>query len=44
MEALTGGMAEEAMNDAGSSNSNIIVILNDNENEHIKNVGGISMF
>lgn len=42
--ALTGGMAEEAMNDAGSSNSNIIVILNDNEMSISKNVGGISMF
>lgn len=42
--ALTGGMAEEAMNDAGSSNSNIIVILNDNEMSISRNVGGISMF
>jgi len=42
--ALTGGMAEEAMNDAGSSNSNIIVILNDNEMSISKNVGGMSMF
>ena len=42
--ALTGGMAEEAMNDAGSSNSNIIVILNDNEMSISKNVGGVSMF
>lgn len=29
--ALTGGMAEEALNDAGASKSNIIVVLNDNE-------------
>ena len=28
--ALTGGMAEEALNDAGASKSNIIVVLNDN--------------
>ena len=42
--ALTGGMAEEALNDAGSSGSNIIVILNDNEMSISKNVGGISMF
>ena len=42
--ALTGGMAEEAMNDAGSSNSNIIVILNDNEMSISRNVGGMSMF
>ena len=42
--ALTGGMAEEALNDAGSSKSNIVVILNDNEMSISKNVGGISMF
>ena len=41
--ALTGGMALEALNDAGSSLSNIIVILNDNEMSIAKNVGGISM-
>ena len=29
--ALTGGMAFEALNDTGSSNTNLIVILNDNE-------------
>ena len=29
--ALTGGMALEALNDAGASQSNITVILNDNE-------------
>ncbi len=39
--ALTGGMAMEALNDAGSSNSNIIVILNDNEMSISKNVGGV---
>lgn len=42
--ALTGGMAEEAMNDAGSSKTNMIVILNDNEMSISRNVGGISMF
>ena len=41
--ALTGGMALEALNDAGSSLSNMIVILNDNEMSISKNVGGISM-
>ena len=41
--ALTGGMALEALNDAGSSLSNIILILNDNEMSISKNVGGISM-
>ena len=40
--ALTGGMALEALSDAGSSNSNLIVILNDNEMSISKNVGGIS--
>ena len=41
--ALTGGMALEALNDAGSSNTNITVILNDNEMSIDKCVGGISM-
>ena len=42
--ALTGGMALEALNDAGNSNTNLIVILNDNEMSIAKNVGGISDF
>lgn len=42
--ALTGGMALEALNDAGSSNTRLIVILNDNEMSISKNVGGIAMF
>lgn len=37
-------MALEALNDAGCSNTNIIVILNDNEMSISKNVGGISQF
>ena len=41
--ALTGGMALEALNDAGCSKTNLIVILNDNEMSISKNVGGISM-
>ena len=41
--ALTGGMALEALNDVGSSNTNMIVILNDNEMSISRNVGGISM-
>ena len=41
--ALTGGMALEALNDVGTSNTNMIVILNDNEMSISKNVGGISM-
>ncbi len=39
--SLTGGMAIEALNDAGSSKTNITVILNDNEMSISKNVGGI---
>ncbi len=39
--SLTGGMAMEALNDAGSSKTNITVILNDNEMSISKNVGGI---
>lgn len=42
--ALTGGMALEALNDAGCSKTNLIVILNDNEMSIEKNVGGISNF
>ena len=40
--ALTGGMCYEAMNDAGRSPNNLIVILNDNEMSIAGNVGGIS--
>lgn len=42
--ALTGGMAFEALNDAGSSKTNLIVILNDNEMSISKNVGGFSNY
>ncbi len=42
--ALTGGLALEALNDAGCSKTNLIVILNDNEMSISKNVGGISSF
>jgi len=42
--ALTGGMAQEALNDAGSSKTKITVILNDNEMSISKNVGGVNMF
>ena len=42
--ALTGGMALEALNDAGNSKTRLIVILNDNEMSISKNVGGISTF
>ena len=40
--ALTGGMAMEALNHVGSSNTNMIVVLNDNEMSISKNVGGIN--
>ena len=42
--ALTGGMALEALNDAGTSKTNIKVILNDNEMSISKNIGGMSIF
>lgn len=41
--ALTGGMALEALNHIGSSKTNVIVILNDNEMSISKNIGGINM-
>lgn len=40
--ALTGGMAMEALNHVGSSNTKMIVILNDNEMSISKNIGGIN--
>jgi 1-deoxy-D-xylulose-5-phosphate synthase len=42
--ALTGGMAYEALNDAGNSKTNLIVILNDNQMSISKNVGGMSRY
>ena len=42
--ALTGGMAFEALNNAGRANSKMIVILNDNEMSISKNVGGIGRY
>ncbi|MBQ6857924.1 MAG: 1-deoxy-D-xylulose-5-phosphate synthase [Clostridia bacterium] len=39
--ALTGGMCYEAMNDAGSGKSRLIVILNDNEMSISRNVGAL---
>ena len=42
--ALTGGMALEALNDAGCSKTRITVILNDNEMSISKNIGGLNMF
>jgi len=40
--ALTGGMAFEALNDAGQSNTDLIVILNDNQMSINNNVGGMA--
>ena len=41
--ALTGGMALEALNHIGSSRTNVIVVLNDNEMSISKNIGGVNM-
>lgn len=41
--ALTGGMALEALNDVGWSQTRMTVILNDNEMSISKNIGGINM-
>lgn len=40
--ALTGGMAYEALNDAGASREPLIVILNDNNMSIDQNVGGMA--
>ena len=40
--ALTGGMCYEALNDAGSSRTPLIVVLNDNEMSISRNVGALS--
>ena len=42
--ALTGGMALEALNHVGCSQTKMMVILNDNEMSISKNIGGINMF
>ncbi|GHV35758.1 1-deoxy-D-xylulose-5-phosphate synthase [Bacteroidia bacterium] len=42
--SLTGGMAFEALNNAGYIKSNILVILNDNDIAIDKNVGGVSRY
>ena len=42
--AMTGGMALEALNDAGYSQTKMTVILNDNEMSISKNIGGLNMF
>ncbi len=40
--ALTGGMAYEALNDASTLKSNLVIILNDNKMSISENVGGLS--
>lgn len=40
--AMTGGMAYEALNNAGDENSNFIVVLNDNTMSISRNVGAMS--
>lgn len=42
--ALTGGMALEALNDAGYRKTKLIIILNDNQMSIGKNVGGVSKY
>ena len=42
--ALTGGMAFEALNHAGHTCTDLIVILNDNEMSISENVGGLSKY
>ena len=40
--ALTGGMAYEALNNAGSGKNNFIIVLNDNKMSISRNVGALS--
>ena len=40
--ALTGGLAYEALNDAGQANEKLIVLLNDNGMSIQRNVGGVA--
>jgi 1-deoxy-D-xylulose-5-phosphate synthase len=42
--ALTGGMAFEAINNAGRLKSNMIIVLNDNNMSISENVGGLSNY
>ena len=42
--ALTGGMSFEALNHAGHTETDIVVILNDNEMSISENVGGLSKY
>lgn len=40
--AMTGGLAYEALNNSGTENDNLIVILNDNNMSISKNVGALA--
>jgi 1-deoxy-D-xylulose-5-phosphate synthase len=42
--ALTGGMSFEALNHAGDSNADLLIILNDNDMSISKNVGAMSKY
>ena len=42
--AMTGGMAFEALNNAGASNANLLVVLNDNEMSISPNVGALNNY
>lgn len=42
--SMTGGMAFEGLNNAGASNADVLVILNDNNMSIDPNVGGISKY
>jgi 1-deoxy-D-xylulose-5-phosphate synthase len=42
--AMTGGMAFEALNNAGASSANLLVILNDNEMSISPNVGALNNY
>lgn len=42
--AMTAGMAFEALNHAGDTGTNLIVVLNDNEMSISQNVGGLSQY
>jgi len=42
--SMTGGLSYEAINNAGRSNSNLLVILNDNQMSISRNVGALSRY
>lgn len=42
--SISGGLAFEGLNDAGSSGTKLIIVLNDNEMSIEKNVGGLSKY